>query len=103
MIERKVGEIFKCQSGKTVMCVSATNDFCKGCVYAKDLRCGQDKTLGRCSASMRSDNKRVIFIKVESDIVQGLEVLEKLANKYPGKTIEYILEDFKNVVAEKYK
>lgn len=74
MIERKIGEVFKCMTGETVMCVKDTSGMCKGCIHVKDKNCRQDKAIGLCSMSMRKDKTSVVFIKVNKHWSSGNSV-----------------------------
>lgn len=63
MIERKIGEIFRCATGDTVVCVK-DEGMCKGCIHVKDRNCRQDKLIGVCSSHVRKDKTSVIFRKI---------------------------------------
>lgn len=89
MVERKIGEIFKCKAGDTVVCVK-DEGMCKGCIHVKDRNCRQDKLIGVCSSHVRKDKTSVVFRKIGTNgtIADDIVVLERIAEEYPGKTID---------------
>lgn len=101
MVERKIGEIFRCEFGKMVMCVEAQHDQCVGCAYAGTWACSYDHMLGPCSPIVRDDNKSVIFIDVgEGHIEIDIAVLSRLADEYPNQTLENVTTCLKVKLSE---
>ena len=65
---RQIGEVFKCQTGDTVICEKISPPLeCRGCIYAdnSELACRADATIGTCSPALRNDNNSVIFRKIK--------------------------------------
>ena len=97
MVERKIGEVFRCATGDMVVCVK-DEGMCKGCIHAKDRNCRQDKLIGVCSSHVRKDKTSVIFRKIDTDrtIADDIVILERIAEEYPGKTINNIIAQLKS-------
>ena len=105
MVERKIGEIFKCKAGDTVVCERISPRLkCKGCIYAdkSELVCRADELIGACHPLMRSDGNSVIFRKIgiNGTIADDIVVLERIAEEYPGKTIDNIIAQLKSRLSE---
>ena len=95
---REIGEIFECKTGDIVVCEEALLYYpCIGCIYegTNEPHCqSTDKSIGECFHLRRSDDKSVIFRKIETDeiITDNIVILKKIAKEYPGKTIEDIIK-----------
>ena len=78
-MERKIGEIFE-YNGEWYQCVGGT---CRNCSFYYDTACKNITTIGstsfgNCHCSLRTDNKSVIFKKLE-------KVGEPFYSKFFGK------------------
>lgn len=104
MIERKIGEVFRCATGDMVVCVKSHQEAsCRGCIYAHCAcaMCGHDDLSGICSARKRKDGNDVIFMKIrKTSLANDIELLERIAEEYPGKTIENIIAQLKSRLSE---
>ena len=102
MIERKIGEVFKCITGETVMCVKSPEMSCRGCIYCSNCICSYDKSTGPCSPNKRSDGNSVIFqvVNTRPSLAKDINTLERIAEDYPGKTIENIIEQLRSRLNE---
>lgn len=63
-MEYKIGEIFE-YNGEWYQAVEKTEKSCKACYFYSDEGCFASTGLGRCRHYSRSDNKSVIFKKLE--------------------------------------
>lgn len=66
-MNREIGEIFH-DGKRKVVCVQTMWASCSGCLYDKeDMRmCNKINIRGYCTSKQRSDNKNVIFKKVDN-------------------------------------
>ena len=70
MIDRPVGEIFEHGNDEVIVVAASNIDECMDCVFVKYAGACTEH---QCAAHTRTDDQRVIFVRVDDFIVRRLQ------------------------------
>lgn len=90
-MERKIGETFEF---KRKSYVAREGEGCKGCAFLSEDCNSRIHTdfIGKCSPSVRTDHKSVIFVEVDEEVEDGSPAIEESSRKETKSILEEAIE-----------